>query len=204
MRARQRHGCRGRASAARDCLFKLNRSNPVLPQISILDKSGSEDGAGHGSCWPSQMTSVVRVLRMRPGLLLSGLIAVGVWGCGDSDAASGGVGTAGSSSAGNSSAGVAHGGSSGGMTQAGATNAGAAGSGHAAGAAGTGVVCDGVTCAVNQYCRAPCSGTGGTVGNASCADLPAVCSGVPSCSCICGITSSFCKPGAPEVQCGCG
>lgn len=73
--------------------------------------------------------------------------------------------------------------------------------------------CGDRTCGPNQYCRAACSGVGspsaGTGGRAApgkptCADLPAACSGVPTCSCICGPTSSFCTPGAAEVQCGCG
>jgi hypothetical protein len=175
------------------------------------------------------------MLRMGPVLLSWGLVALGIGGCGASDAATAGGGTGGVAQGGSSSAGT---------TQAGNANAGAvgfsgsggaqyqgtggiyevclicggafgagayAGSGGtgaagAAGAAGSssGVVCGGATCAPNQYCRAPCTGFGGAFGNPSCADLPAACSGVPSCMCICGSTSLFCTPGAHEVQCGCG
>jgi len=88
--------------------------------------------------------------------------------------------------------------------------------GNATGAAGTsgggGVGCGDRTCGPNQYCRAACgvaspsAGAGGrpTPGTPTCRDLPAACSGVPTCSCICGPASSFCTPGAAEVQCGCG
>lgn|GEM_PF-1080205 len=89
--------------------------------------------------------------------------------------------------------------------------------GTATAAAGTsgggGVGCGDRTCGPNQYCRAACSGvawpsagTGGrpTPGEPTCAELPAACGGVATCSCICGPTSSFCTPGAAEVQCGCG
>lgn len=79
-----------------------------------------------------------------------------------------------------------------------------------AGSAG-GPACGDQTCGANQYCRAPCSGTGfggsagfgGSQARGSCAVLPAVCNGVPSCECICGPTKGFCTPGAVEVQCGC-
>ena len=76
------------------------------------------------------------------------------------------------------------------------------GKGGAAGASG--VACGKVMCGPEQYCRAPCSGIGGAVGDPSCAALPPACEGVANCSCICGPTSLFCTPGALWVQCGCG
>lgn len=90
---------------------------------------------------------------------------------------------------------------------------GGGGSGGASGAAGAGApgsaggtACGTATCGPNQYCRAACNGIGGgppPPDNPSCADMPAACDGVPSCACICGVTASFCTPGATEVQCGC-
>lgn len=84
-------------------------------------------------------------------------------------------------------------------------SSGATAPGGAGGTGGTGGVrCGDVSCAPNQYCRAPCTGFGGAMGEPRCADLPAACDGVQSCTCICGVTSHFCTPGAAEVQCGCG
>jgi len=83
-------------------------------------------------------------------------------------------------------------------------HAGSAGGGASGAGAGGGSACGAATCGPNQYCRAACSGIGGAPpDNPSCADLPAACNGVPSCACICGVTASFCTPGAHEVQCGC-
>jgi hypothetical protein len=113
-------------------------------------------------------------------------------------AASAGTATAGSAGAG-SPGGAANAGAGG--SAAGAANAGAAGN-------ASGRVCGAQTCGANQYCRAPCSGTGfgGTqsLGDPTCAALPAACNGVGTCECICGSFSlQFCTPGAFEVQCGC-
>ena len=96
------------------------------------------------------------------------------------------------------------GGAGGSAGSTGGANAGAAGSqsGGAAGAAG--IACGTETCAENQYCRAGCNGTGGPVGPPRCWPLPPECVGNATCACICGPTSLFCTPGAPEIQCGCG
>lgn len=182
--------------------------------------------------------------RVRPVLLLGGLVALGVGACGAASTATGDGGSGGLAVGGGSSAGATQGGNanagavglsgSGGAFNQGTggiyevclicagsgfgagTHVGSGGAGGGAGgaggagtpgggAAGSGaVVCGDATCAANQYCRAACTGFGGAFGKPSCADLPAPCSGVPTCACICGGTSSFCTPGAPEVQCGCG
>jgi hypothetical protein len=128
-------------------------------------------------------------------------------------------GEAGTSHVGGATSGGAAGAASGGA--AGAASGGAAGaaSGGAAGAA-SGVGCGGATCGPNEYCRAPCSGTGfgfgGTTGLPMtppmpfCYPLPAACNGTPTCDCICGLGSTFwCSTGSqpitsgPAVQCGC-
>jgi hypothetical protein len=142
----------------------------------------------------------------------SGSKAGGSSGAGD-------VAHAGSSSGGEAGSSHIGGATSGGA--AGATSGGAAGatSGGAAGAA-SGFGCGGATCGPNEYCRAPCSGTGfgfgGTTGlpmtqpMPSCYPLPAACNGTPTCDCICGFGSTFwCSTGSqpitsgPAVQCGC-
>ena len=106
--------------------------------------------------------------------------------------------------------GISHGG--------GAASAGAAGAGAAGAVSGIG--CGGATCGPNEYCRAPCSGTGfgfgGTTGlpmsqpMPACFPLPAACNGTPTCDCICGLGSTqWCSTGSkpitsgPAVQCGC-
>jgi hypothetical protein len=126
-----------------------------------------------------------------------------------------GHGGAGGSSGSVASGGTAHaagasgaGGSAGAASSgaAGKAAAGSAGSGGAAGGA-SGQACGDQTCSANQYCRAPCSGTGlagsQSLGNPICSSLPAACNGVPTCECICGFLAFFCTPGAFEVQCGC-
>lgn len=99
-------------------------------------------------------------------------------------------------------------GASGAAGKAGAAgSAGAAGGGAGAGGTSSGQACGDQTCGANQYCRAPCSGTGiggsQSLGKPSCWALPPSCNGVPSCECICGSVGFFCTPGASEVQCGC-
>jgi hypothetical protein len=101
--------------------------------------------------------------------------------------------------------------STGGFGGAGAGGVGNAGmAGAAAGAAGqSGIACGDQTCGPNQYCRAACSGTvlldagPPPVQKPNCATLPAACMGTASCECICGAVTTFCIPGATEVQCGC-
>jgi len=83
--------------------------------------------------------------------------------------------------------------------------------GGAAGMAGSGggVACGDETCGPTEYCRAACSGTilldagPPPVLKPSCAPMPAACNGTPSCDCICGTGSTFCTPGAAQIQCGC-
>jgi hypothetical protein len=160
-------------------------------------------------------------MRAHRHLALAVLVTLSSLDCGGtpSDAnssASAGTTQGGSSAAGTS--GASHAGSggnsgsvaSGGTASAGDTagEAGEAGDAAAAGAAGSGSrACGEQTCGANQYCRAPCSGTGfgggQSLGPATCGVLPPACNGVPSCDCICGSGSSFCTPGAFEVQCGC-
>lgn len=143
-----------------------------------------------------------------------------VAGSGGSSAGRGGsVAGSGGSSAGHggSSAGVGgtRGGPMGGAGSSGAagTTGGTraeAGDGGRAGAAGHAVSCGDETCGADQYCKAACSGTSlldagpPPVLKPSCAPLPAACNGTPSCDCICGPGSTFCTPGAKQVQCGCG
>ena len=122
-------------------------------------------------------------------------------------------GGAGGSSGSVTSGGTAHtagaggaGGNAGAVSNAGAADRAIAGGGGAAGG-GSGQACGDQTCDANQYCRAPCSGTGlagsQSLGPPSCAALPAACNGVPTCECICGSFTFFCTPGAFQVQCGC-
>lgn len=158
-------------------------------------------------------------------VVLAWLAAASTTNCGGTSGdgsapATAGTGQAGSAAAGASGAsqggagGTASGASGGVAIAGGAGGSGgsvhAAGSSSGAGSAG-GPVCGDRTCGANQYCRAPCNGTGfggspGVGGNqarGSCAELPSACNGVPSCDCICGPTKGFCTPGAVEVQCGC-
>jgi hypothetical protein len=126
-------------------------------------------------------------------------------------------GEAGSSHVGGAAGGGAAGG---GATSGGATSGGATSGGATSGGATSGFGCGGATCGPNEYCRAPCSGTGfgfgGTTGlpitqpMPSCYPLPAACNGTPTCDCICGFGSTFwCSTGSqpitpgPAVQCGC-
>jgi len=162
------------------------------------------------------------------------LVAAGAFGCGSSASDASSLGSGGASQAGSSSGGtvsVGHGGAggAGGTRDEGAggivetclvcggfggvtVHFGSAGSGGVSGGAGAGaggsvggLTCGQATCGPNQYCRAACTGFGGAQpGNPSCADMPAACNGVSGCACICGVTASFCTPGAHEVQCGCG
>lgn len=158
------------------------------------------------------------VARAERRAVLAILTTLSAVACGDTPsdtaaaAAAGTSGQAGSSAAGafGASQGGA-GGSAGSVASAG--QGGAGGSAGSAGAAGStgGAACGDQTCGANQYCRAPCNGTGfggspsfgGGQARGSCAVLPAACQGLPSCECICGPTKGFCTPGAVEVQCGC-
>jgi hypothetical protein len=130
----------------------------------------------------------------------SGSAAAGTSGSAAAGASGASQGGAGGSSGSAASGGTAIAGGAGGI----AGSASAAGSSGAAGSAG-GQTCGDQTCGANQYCRAPCSGTGfgGSEARGTCAVLPPACDGVPSCECICGPTKGFCTPGAVEVQCGC-
>lgn len=108
------------------------------------------------------------------------------------------------SSSNNDAGGAASGGTGGGG--AGSSGGGGAGAGgSSAGAGGSGsVTCGDEMCSADEYCRAGCNGTGGPPGPPRCWPLPAECVGNATCDCICGPTSLFCTPGAPEIQCGCG
>jgi hypothetical protein len=139
---------------------------------------------------------------------------------GGADAGNAGSKAGGSSGAGGATqAGSASGGAAGAALVGGAGGAAGAGAAGAAGAV-SGIGC-GATCGPNEYCRAPCSGTGfgfgGTAGwpmsppLPSCYPLPAACNGTPTCDCICGAGTTFwCSTGSkpitsgPAIQCGCG
>jgi hypothetical protein len=162
-----------------------------------------------------------RATRADQRLALALLVTLSAFACGGAAGDVDNPGSAGTSQAGSSAGGTSGsssggaGGSSGSVNSAGkGAAAGAGGEGGSAGVAGnaaagsgTGQACGDRTCGVNQYCRAPCSGTGfggsQSLAKPHCDVLPTGCNGVPSCACICGETSFFCSPGALEVQCGC-
>ncbi|MES1186972.1 MAG: hypothetical protein ABUL60_24370 [Myxococcales bacterium] len=173
------------------------------------------------------------------GALLAALLSA-LPRCGGTDATPDAGASAGHSTGGTQAgdAGSAAGGSSGAgdLAHAGSASSGEAGTSHVGGSAGTsaggsagtsaggaasGLGC-GATCGPNEYCRAPCSGTGfgfgGTTGLPmtpplpGCAPLPAACNGTPTCDCICGPAlgyATWCSTGSkpitsgPAVQCGC-
>lgn len=91
-----------------------------------------------------------------------------------------------------------------GGTAAGGTGGSAAASGSSSGGT-AGTRCGEGFCESDEYCRAPCSGTGGLPPDAQpiCWPLPANCLDDATCDCICGSTAIFCTPGSPEIQCGC-
>jgi hypothetical protein len=140
------------------------------------------------------------------------LIAPHIFACAGSDGDGSRSASAGNAHGG-SSAGGASGAGQGGASGSSGSPAGGGTSGSSASRASGGTsgssgsqTCGDRTCGNNEYCRAPCSGTGlgGTqsLGDPTCTELPAGCNGVPTCDCICD-SVGFCTPGGFEVQCGC-
>ena len=188
-------------------MSKLIRGALLAALLSTLPRCGGTDGTSD----PGEPSAGQSSGGTRAGD--AGSVAGGSSGAGD-------VAHAGSASGGE--AGTSHVGGAAGASAGGAAGTSAGGAaGTSAGGAASGLGC-GATCGPNEYCRAPCSGTGfgfgGTTGLPmtpplpGCAPQPAACNGTPTCDCICGPAlgySTWCSTGSkpitsgPAVQCGC-